>query len=241
VWASGGNMKDKGFYIMNSKKSGKYYIYILQCCNDEFYVGLTSNIIYRTYQHVSGFGSKFTQKNLPCNLVHLQFSKNYKQAAIIEAELARFVKSGWRKFNLPVQFSELFYRVSAMASRPDKNLLLPLEFSQDIKDDCYAMIDMPYTSEFDDINQEEIDNTNKAWDKLYGPIDIGFGISIFKHKSKDIAIFNDCIEPKHIEIIGTRVDENDIVRRITKDSPYGKMIIDAYRDSNMIHSTSKNI
>lgn len=130
-----------GFWIMNSKKSGEYYIYVLRCCDDKFYVGLTQYLVQRTYQHIVGEGAKFTKQHLPCGLVHLSFANNYKHAATIEAELTRFVNAGWRSFVLPFEYSELFYRIYAMCS--GKDLMAPPEGSYSAYDNCRSMIDVP--------------------------------------------------------------------------------------------------
>jgi len=131
------------FWIMNSKKSGEYYIYVLRCCGDKFYVGLTQYIVQRIYQHIVGEGSKFTKQYLPCELVHLSFTNNYKHAVTIEGELTRFVNAGWRGFLLPIEYTELFYRIYAMCSRDDKDLIAPIKGSYSAYDNCRDMIDIP--------------------------------------------------------------------------------------------------
>lgn len=128
---------------MNQKKSGEYYIYILRCCDEKFYVGLTQHIVQRIYQHIVGSGAKFTQKHKPCELVHLSFTNNYKHAANVEAELTRFVNAGWRGFILPEQYCELFYRIYAMCSRDDKDLMASIDGSFTCYCNCVTMIDVP--------------------------------------------------------------------------------------------------
>jgi putative endonuclease len=46
------------------------WIYILQCSDGTYYVGSTTNLEYRLWQHNQGQGSKYTAKRLPVKLVY---------------------------------------------------------------------------------------------------------------------------------------------------------------------------
>ncbi len=141
----------KSSWFFGKRKDRRHYIYILDCSDDKYYVGITGYLISRIYQHVSGNGAKYTQKYLPCNLVHLEIADSFGHAEVIEVFLRRLVKKGWRDFYLPDECSDLFYRIAAMASRDDKNLLLPLIYSQYSQEICNQLISFPFVTEWDHV------------------------------------------------------------------------------------------
>lgn len=59
------------------------YMYILRCADDSYYVGSTTNLEARLYQHQIGEGSNHTKKSLPVTLVY------YEQFDRIDAAFAR--------------------------------------------------------------------------------------------------------------------------------------------------------
>ena len=48
------------------------YTYILQCCDETFYTGSTTNIELRLQQHLNGEGARYTAKRLPVKIVYLE-------------------------------------------------------------------------------------------------------------------------------------------------------------------------
>ncbi len=44
----------------NTKENGKYYLYIILCQNNAYYIGTTNNIKKRFLTHKNGKGSKYT-------------------------------------------------------------------------------------------------------------------------------------------------------------------------------------
>jgi len=64
-----------------------YYIYILECKDNSFYTGLTSNLEKRVNSHKIGLGSKFTKNKIPVKLVYWKKFKNKFDAAKREKEI----------------------------------------------------------------------------------------------------------------------------------------------------------
>lgn len=80
------------------------YAYILECADGTFYVGSTTNLEARLWQHERGEGAEYTKHRLPVNLVHaepydrideafarekqLQGWSHSKRLALIEGKLA---------------------------------------------------------------------------------------------------------------------------------------------------------
>ena len=48
-----------------------WYLYVLQCENELFYIGTTMFPYQRIDNHFEGFGANFTKKNKPLNIVDL--------------------------------------------------------------------------------------------------------------------------------------------------------------------------
>jgi predicted GIY-YIG superfamily endonuclease len=105
--------------MVHNNRNDRYYIYILRCCPTEdniFYVGQTQQLVSRLWQHIVGKGSKFTQRNPPCELVHLDYRLTHEEALKRESQLIWDVKKRREiNFYLPEEFNDLFYRVAAGA------------------------------------------------------------------------------------------------------------------------------
>lgn len=50
----------------------KGYLYILECADSSYYVGSTTDLDLRLFQHQSGEGSNHTKKHLPVKLVYYE-------------------------------------------------------------------------------------------------------------------------------------------------------------------------
>lgn len=48
------------------------WMYILECCDNSYYVGSTKNLKIRLSQHQDGTGSNYTSKRLPVKLVYCE-------------------------------------------------------------------------------------------------------------------------------------------------------------------------
>ena len=70
-----------------------YAVYILQCTNEQYYTGFTTNIAKRLKAHSAG-EVHFTRDKLPVKVVHLSYFKNKQKAYNFE----RYLKSGRYRF-----------------------------------------------------------------------------------------------------------------------------------------------
>lgn len=66
-------------------------VYILYCDKKRYYVGLTSNIINRLYQHKKGF-SKYTKRFNEIELIYYEKYSDYRRALRRERQI-----KGWTK------------------------------------------------------------------------------------------------------------------------------------------------
>jgi putative endonuclease len=132
----------KWYYKENIDTKGTFYIYILKCCNDKYYVGQTKHLINRMYQHITGNASKFTKINLPCALIHLEVADTRRMALKREGSLMKIVNNNRPfNYNLPNEYSDLFYRIMAMVS--DKDLTKNPVWSEETINACHEFIDIP--------------------------------------------------------------------------------------------------
>ncbi len=68
-----------------------YYIYILLCSDNSYYIGVTNNLEERVLQHQNGFYSgSYTFKKRPLNLVYFEEFIDVKQAIEREKQLKKW-------------------------------------------------------------------------------------------------------------------------------------------------------
>ena len=69
----------------------KYYIYILLCSDDSFYVGITNDIERRLGEHQSGSNeTSYTSQRLPVELVHIEVFQYVEDAIERETKLKKW-------------------------------------------------------------------------------------------------------------------------------------------------------
>jgi putative endonuclease len=66
------------------------WVYILECVDGSFYVGSTTNLGFRVWQHQNGAGAEYTKRRLPVELVF-----THETAAIGEAFGLEKQIQGW--------------------------------------------------------------------------------------------------------------------------------------------------
>ncbi|MCX7549343.1 GIY-YIG nuclease family protein [Xanthomarina sp. F2636L] len=70
-----------------------YYVYILECSDASFYIGVSSNIEKRLYQHNSGLDkNSYTYSRRPVTLKWLEMFTSPEEAITIEKQL-----KGWSR------------------------------------------------------------------------------------------------------------------------------------------------
>ncbi|MCD6547556.1 MAG: GIY-YIG nuclease family protein [Nanoarchaeota archaeon] len=60
--------------------SKMYYVYVLKCEGDRYYIGHTSNLKRRIQEHMDGTGARFTSMYKPEKLVYLEKCESRKEA-----------------------------------------------------------------------------------------------------------------------------------------------------------------
>jgi len=70
----------------------KGYMYILKCCNGQYYTGSTNDLDRRLVQHQNGEGANFTKKHLPVELVYYEEFQGIDEAFFREKQV-----QGWSR------------------------------------------------------------------------------------------------------------------------------------------------
>src|SRR5690606_27738723 len=71
----------------------QYYVYILKCCDDSYYTGITNNIERRFAEHQEGINkTSYTFRRRPIELVFSMMFKDVRQAIAFEKQV-----KGWSR------------------------------------------------------------------------------------------------------------------------------------------------
>ncbi len=92
----------------------RFYVYMLRCSDDSFYVGITSNIEQRLAQHESGWDERcYTFKRRPLRCVHVSEFRTFNEAVFVEKRL-----KGWSRAKKIALANDDWSEVQLMAKRP---------------------------------------------------------------------------------------------------------------------------
>ena len=69
-----------------------YYCYILRCCDNSLYCGITNNVKNRITEHNLGKGSKFVRSRLPATLVYVEEYPDISSALKREITIKKMTK-----------------------------------------------------------------------------------------------------------------------------------------------------
>lgn len=86
-------------------KTWKWYIYILECLDDSYYVGLTWKPELRINQHISGLGGKYSKNHGVKKLVYVEEHSHLETARQREKQIKdwsrvkkrKLIERVWRK------------------------------------------------------------------------------------------------------------------------------------------------
>ncbi|SHJ47992.1 type I restriction enzyme, R subunit [Tangfeifania diversioriginum] len=87
----------------------KYYVYVLECENDSYYIGQTSDLIKRWGQHISGQGAKWTKIHKPIRIVHYEIFPGREEAVAREKELKTGFGRKWIKREIEAGRNKPFF------------------------------------------------------------------------------------------------------------------------------------
>ena len=70
MWFRYAPQNHAGLLSHRLKRDFMAWMYILECCDDSYYVGSTKDLQLRLSQHQEGIGANYTSKRLPVKLVY---------------------------------------------------------------------------------------------------------------------------------------------------------------------------
>ena len=88
-----------------------HFVYILQCNDDSYYVGLTQDVTARLNVHNSGTGPAFTVARPPVRLVHKESFETLESAVRREKQL-----KGWSRAKKEALVAGKMKRLSELAA-----------------------------------------------------------------------------------------------------------------------------
>jgi putative endonuclease len=94
----------------------RFYVYMLLCADDSFYVGITSDIELRLGQHQTGWDERcYTFRRRPVHCVHVSDFANFDDAVAWEKHL-----KGWSRAKKLALIRGDWSEVGRMAKRPSR-------------------------------------------------------------------------------------------------------------------------
>ena len=70
-------------------RTGKFYVYIVQCLDGTYYTGYTNDLEKRIKEHSSSRGAKYTRDRRPVKLVWCKEYKYFKKAFLEEKRIKK--------------------------------------------------------------------------------------------------------------------------------------------------------
>ncbi|MGG6229734.1 GIY-YIG nuclease family protein [Tenacibaculum sp. SDUM215027] len=95
----------------------KYFVYILQCSDKSYYIGVTSNLSQRIFQHQKGtFKDSYTSKRRPVELVFYCEFTNIEMAIEKEKQIKK-----WSRAKKEVLINNEFEKLPNLAKKKFNN------------------------------------------------------------------------------------------------------------------------
>jgi putative endonuclease len=88
------------------------WVYILRCADDSYYVGSTTHLEYRLWQHQNGEGAEYTKRRLPVELAFAHETESPAEAFGLEKQI-----QGWRRAKRDALIEGRFGLLPQLASR----------------------------------------------------------------------------------------------------------------------------
>jgi putative endonuclease len=95
------------------KRTGTFYVYILECRDGTYYTGFTSDLERRVELHNTGKGAKYTRTRRPVKVVWFRIYKYFRNAILEERRIKRLTRTQKEKLVLKKDHR-------AKKTRPDK-------------------------------------------------------------------------------------------------------------------------
>lgn len=77
---------------MEQSKETRHYFYVLECADQSFYAGYTTNPERREKEHNAGIGSKYTKARRPVRMIHQESYETRSEAMRAEAAFKKLTR-----------------------------------------------------------------------------------------------------------------------------------------------------
>lgn len=94
--------------VIANGSAAMYYVYILECECDKFYVGMTSDLEHRLIAHLSNNGSVFTKKYSPISLFYVEELRTRDEAISVETYYTKLFKVKKQELKLEEKYKNIF-------------------------------------------------------------------------------------------------------------------------------------
>ena len=98
--------------------SQTWFVYILQCNDSSYYVGVATDVEDRLKEHNAGQGASFTKKRRPVKLVYKEKHERYAGARKREAQLKRLAQRKERMVDQGVPFDSSCGLAQGLTTNP---------------------------------------------------------------------------------------------------------------------------
>ena len=89
----------------------EYYVYILRCCDDSYYTGVTNNVEVRVLEHQQGDDpAAYTYNRRPLELVYVQEFREINDAIAAEKQI-----KGWTRAKKEALIKQAHHHLHALA------------------------------------------------------------------------------------------------------------------------------
>jgi predicted GIY-YIG superfamily endonuclease len=92
-WAKSNHPEQETSEARSASKGMVWYVYILKCSKESYYVGITQDLGRRFQQHVQGLGARFTKWKKPEAVLHFELFDTKFLAMEREKQLKRWSRS----------------------------------------------------------------------------------------------------------------------------------------------------
>ena len=82
------------------KRADSYYVYVIECDNDSYYIGQTSDIEKRWKEHITGNAAKWTKSHKPVKIIHYEELNTREEAVKRESDLKTGFGRKWIKLEI---------------------------------------------------------------------------------------------------------------------------------------------
>ena len=79
-------------FCLANKEESRHYFYVLECRDQSFYAGYTTDLLRREKEHNAGIGCKYTKSRRPVNMIYHEDFATRSEATKAEAAFKKLTR-----------------------------------------------------------------------------------------------------------------------------------------------------